>query len=100
MNILHFFYRCRRWETFQGQNVRPMGYLDARRKPEVGNNSGWKLQTSELRRLFELGCAGLERLRQVRYKEEGEGTRDDSRTRPGNRRLSRRPFPRRETEGC
>ena len=73
MNILHFFYRCRRRETFQGQNVRPMGYLDARRKPEVGNNSGWKLQTSELRRLFELGCAGLERLRQFRYKEEGDG---------------------------
>ena len=68
MNILHFFDRCHRWETFQGQNVRPMGYLDARRKPEVGNNSGWKLQTSELRRLFELGCAGLERLRQVRIK--------------------------------
>ena len=96
MNILYFFYRCHRWETFQGQNVRPMGYLDARRKPEVGNSSGWKLHTSELRRLFEFGCAGLERLRQVRYKEEGEGTRDDYTTRPGNRRLSRRPFPRQE----
>ena len=71
-----------------------------RRKPEVGNNSGWKLQTSELRRLFELGCAGLERLRQARYKVEGEGTRDYSRTRPGNRRLPGRSFPRRETEGC
>ena len=86
--------RCRRGQTLQGQDVRSMGYLDVGGKSEIGNDSGWKLQTPQLRRLSELGCSGLERLRQVRYKEEGEGTRNGSRTWSGDRGLSGRPLPR------